>query len=185
MNKVQLNQYNNKAYKPGSTLKKTLWYFTNMFFFKTLLPFPSSLKVALLKAFGAKVGQRVVVKPDVNVKYPWFLTIGDDCWVGEGVWIDNLAEVTIGDNVVLSQGAYLLTGSHDYTTVAFDLILGKITLEEGVWIGAKATVCPGVTCHSHSVLAVGSTATQDLEPYTVYQGNPAVAKRKRLIGDTQ
>ncbi len=181
MNKVQLNQYNNAEYKPGSTGKKTLWYFTNMLFFKTLLPFPSGLKVAFLKAFGAKVGQGVVVKPNVNVKYPWFLEIGNDCWVGEGVWIDNLAEVTIADNVVLSQGAYLLTGSHDYKKEAFDLVLGKIVLEEGVWIGAKATVCPGVSCRSHSVLAVGSVATQDLAPYTVYQGNPAIAKRERTI----
>lgn len=181
MNKVKLNQYNNEEYKPGGTVKKTLWYFTNMLFFKTLLPFPSSMKTALLKMFGAKVGQGVVVKPDVNVKYPWFLEVGDDCWIGEGVWIDNLAAVKMGSNVVLSQGAYLLTGSHDYKKETFDLVLGEIVLEDGVWIGAKATVCPGVTCKSHSVLAVGSVATQDLASYTVYQGNPAVAKRERTI----
>lgn len=181
MNKVQLNQYNNADYKPGSTLKKTLWYFTNMLFFKTLLPFPSSIKVSLLKTFGANVGQGVVIKPDVNIKYPWFLEVGDDCWLGEGVWIDNLATVKIGSSVVLSQGACLLTGSHDYKKEAFDLILGEIVLEDGVWIGAKATVCPGVTCHSHSVLAVGSVATKDLEAYTVCQGNPAEAKRKRVV----
>lgn len=181
MNKVKLNKYNNDGYKPGGIVKKTLWYFTNMLFFKTLLPFPSGLKVSMLRAFGAKVGQGVVIKPDVNIKYPWFLEIGDDCWIGEGVWIDNLGKVTIGSNVVLSQGAYLLTGSHDYKREAFDLILREIVLEEGVWIGAKATVCPGVTCHSHSVLAVGSVATKELEAYTVYQGNPAEAKRERVI----
>ena len=48
-------------------------------------------------------------------------------------------------------------------------------------IGAKATVCPGVTCKSHSVLAVGSIATHDLDEYGVYQGNPAVKKRERVI----
>ncbi|MDA3946974.1 MAG: WcaF family extracellular polysaccharide biosynthesis acetyltransferase [Helicobacteraceae bacterium] len=181
MNKVKLHQYNNDNYKPGGTLKKMLWYFTNMLFFKTLLPFPSSMKTALLRAFGAKVSQGVVIKPDVNVKYPWFLEIGEHCWIGEGVWIDNLAEVTIGSNVVLSQGTYLLTGSHDYKRETFDLVLGEIVLEEGVWIGAKATVCPGVTCRSHSVLAVGSVATKELEAYTIYQGNPAEAKRKRNI----
>ena len=182
MNKVQLNQYNNNSYNPGSMLKKTLWYFTNMFFFKTLFPFPSSFKIELLKIFGAKVGRNIRIKPDVNIKYPWFLEIGNDCWIGEGVWIDNLAKVTIGSNVVLSQGAYLLTGSHDYTKESFDLMLGEIVLEDGVWIGAKATVCPGVTCKSHAVLAVGSVATKDLEAYGVYQGNPAEMKRKRSIG---
>ncbi len=181
MKTVKLKQYNNDNYNPGSTLKKILWYFTNMLFFKTLLPFPSSFKVKLLKCFGAKVGNGVVIKPDINVKYAWFLEIGDDCWIGENVWIDNLTTVKIGSNVVLSQGAYLLTGSHDYKKESFDLVLGEIILEEGVWIGAKATVCPGVTCKSHSVLAVGSVATKDLEAYGIYQGNPAVKKRERQI----
>jgi putative colanic acid biosynthesis acetyltransferase WcaF len=181
MNTVKLNQYNNDNYNPGSTLKKTLWYFTNMIFFKTLLPFPSSFKVRLLKYFGATVGNGVVIKPDVNVKYPWFLKIDDDCWIGEGTWIDNLATVKMGSNVGLSQGVYLLTGSHDYKKETYDLILGDIVLEDGVWIGAKATVCPGVTCKSHSVLAVGSTATKDLEAYSINQGNPAVKKRERVI----
>ena len=182
MNKVQLSQYNNADFQPGGTVKRTLWYFTNILFFKTMLPFPSSFKNRLLRLFGAKVGNGVVIKPDVNIKYPWFLEIGDDCWIGEGVWIDNLAQVTIGSNVVLSQGAYLLTGSHDYKKMTFDLMLGEIVLEEGVWIGAKATVCPGVTCKSHSVLAVGSVATKEMEAYTIYQGNPAEMKRKRIIG---
>lgn len=181
MQQTKLSHYNTATYKPGGTAKKILWYFTNMLFFKNLLPFPSSLKTALLRAFGAKVSVGVVIKPDVNIKYPWFLEIGSDVWVGEGVWLDNLAKVTLGNNVVLSQGAYFLTGSHDYKKEAFDLILGEIVLEEGVWIGAKATVCPGVTCHSHSVLAVGSVATKDLEAYSVYQGNPAIKKRERKM----
>jgi putative colanic acid biosynthesis acetyltransferase WcaF len=146
------------------------------------LPFPSSFKVKLLRQFGATVGSGVVIKPDVNIKYPWFLEIGDDCWIGEGVWVDNLAKVTIGSNVVLSQGAYLLTGSHDYTKESFDLMLNEIILEDGVWIGAKATVCPGVVCKSHAVLAVGSVATKELKAFSVYQGNPAVCKRERKVG---
>ena len=181
MNTIKLNQYNNDHYQSGSTLKKLLWYFINMLFFKTLFPFPSRMKVSLLRMFGSKVGNGVVIKPDINVKYPWFLEIGADCWIGEGVWIDNLATVTIGNNVILSQGAYLLTGSHDYTKETFDLMLGTIVLEDGVWIGAKATVCPNVTCKTHSVLAVGSVATKDLEAYGIYQGNPAVKKRERVI----
>ena len=142
-----------------------------------MLPFPSSFKTKLLTLFGAKVGTGVVIKPNVNIKYPWFL----DCWIDEGVWIDNLALVKIGSNVVLSQGAYLLTGSHDYKKESFDLVLGEVVLEDGVWIGAKATVCPGVTCHSHSILAVGSVATKDLDAYGIYQGNPAAMKRERVI----
>jgi putative colanic acid biosynthesis acetyltransferase WcaF len=135
--------------------------------------------------FGAKIGTGVVIKPGVNIKYPWFLEMGDHCWIGEEVWIDNLALVSIGNNVCLSQGAYLFTGSHDYKKRSFDLITKPIVLEDGVWIGAKATVCPSVTCHSHSVLAVGSVATGDLEAYSIYQGNPAIKKRERVIGIIQ
>jgi len=152
-----------------------------MFIFKTMFPFPSKLKVTILKQFGTKIGYNVTIKPNVNIKYPWFLEIGSHVWIGEGVWIDNLAQVNIGNNVCLSQDAYLLTGSHNYKKSSFDLILGSITLEDGVWIGAKATVCPNVTCKSHSVLAVGSVTSSDLQEYIIYQGNPALAKRKREI----
>jgi putative colanic acid biosynthesis acetyltransferase WcaF len=178
---VDLSKYNNNWYNPGNTVKKILWYFINILIFKTLFPFPSAVKVKLLQVFGARVGKGVVIKPDVNIKYPWFLEIASHVWIGEGVWIDNLTMIKIGNNVVLSQGAYLLTGSHDYKKESFDLILGEIILEDGVWIGAKATICPGVICRSHSVLAVGSTATKDLEAYSIYQGNPAIKKRKRVI----
>lgn len=185
MQQTNLNLFQNSGYYPGNTIKRLCWYFANMLFFKTLFPFPSSFKCTLLRLFGAQIGIGVVIKPDVHIKYPWFLSIGEHCWIGEGVWIDNLALVTIGANVCLSQGSYLLTGSHDYKKSTFDLITKPIILEDGVWIGAKSTVCPGVTCHSHSVLAVGSVATSDLEPYGIYQGNPAVKKRDRAIGITQ
>ena len=131
--------------------------------------------------FGAKIGKGVVLKPGINIKYPWNLEIGDFTWIGENVWIDNLVPVYIGANVTLSQGAMLLTGSHDYKAHTFDLLVKQIKLEEGTWIGAQAIVCPGVTCYSHSVLAVGSIATKDLVPYFIYQGNPAEKKRPRII----
>ena len=89
----------------------------------------------------------------------------------------------IGDNVCLSQGAMLLCGNHNYKKVEFDLVVREINLEEGVWIGAHSVVCPGVSCKSHSILAVNSVAVQTLEPYTIYQGNPAKELRKREFKD--
>lgn len=126
-----------------------------------------------------KIGQGVMIKPKVNIKYPWLVSVGDYTWIGEEVWIDSLTEVRIASNVCISQGAMLLTGNHDYKSPTFDLRIGKIILEEGVWIGAKAVVCPGVTCRSHAVLAVNSVATKDLSDYGVYQGNPAQWVRNR------
>ncbi len=181
--KTDLSVYNNAWYSPrAGAVKRLLWYVANAVFLINPLNPASSLKVALLRLFGAKVGQGVTIKPSVNIKYPWLLTIGNHVWIGEGVWIDNLAQVSIGNHVCLSQGAMLLTGNHNYKKATFDLIIGKIVLEEGAWIGAKAVVCPGVTCRSHSVLAVGSVAVKDLDPYTIYQGNPAQWVRERTIG---
>ncbi|MFC3414182.1 putative colanic acid biosynthesis acetyltransferase [Algoriphagus hitonicola] len=181
MKKTDLSSFENNWYRPGSKIKIGIWYLVNILFFKSSLNPFSKLKVLLLRLFGAKVGKGVVIKPNINIKYPWFLEIGDYVWIGEEVWIDNLTLIKIHSNVCISQGAMLLTGNHNFKKSSFDLMVGEIKLEEGVWIGAKSVVCPGVTCHSHSVLAVGSVATKDLEPYTIYQGNPAQAVRKREI----
>ena len=178
---TDLSSYNNSWYKPGSALKRFFWHYTNAIFFKTgLFPF-YVMKIFLLKAFGAKIGSGVLIKPFVNIKYPWFLSIGNHVWIGENVSIENLDTVTIGNNVCVSQGATLLTGNHDYSKPGFDLSIKKINIEDGVWIGAGAVVCPGVTCKDHSVLMVGSIATKDLEPYSVYRGNPAEKAKDRLF----
>lgn len=181
MNKVNLSSFSNADYNPGSKGKIILWYLINRVFFNSFMLYPSFVKNTLLRLFGGKVGENVLIKPKVNIKYPWFLEIGDNVWIGENVWIDNLASVKIGDNCCLSQGAMLLTGNHNYKKSTFDLIIGSIVLEEGAWVGAQSTVCPGVTCKSHSILSVGSIATSDLEAYTIYQGNPAKPVRDRII----
>jgi len=184
MKQVDYSKYNNDWYKKeigAGALKQACWYFVNaLFLMNPFFPL-SSVKKGLLKAFGAKMGKGVVLKPRVSVKYPWKLTIGDYCWIGENVWIDNLTQVTLGNNVCLSQGAMLLTGNHDYSKTTFDLMVREIHLEDGVWIGAKALVCPGITCKTHAVLAAMSVANRDLEAYSIYQGNPAVFIKERVI----
>lgn len=182
MAETDLSKFDNSWYNPGANVvKRTLWYFTNvLFFLNPWCPF-SSVKVFLLRLFGAKVGKAVIIKPSVNIKYPWRLKISNYVWIGENVWIDNLGNVEIGDNVSISQGAMLLCGNHDFKKTAFDLIVGDIKLENGVWIGAKSIVAPGITCESHAILAVNSVATKDLKAFTIYQGNPAVEVRKRTI----
>jgi len=177
--KTNLATYDNSWYQPGNPVKRGLWYGINALFFKTsFFPF-SFLKVLLLKIFGAKAGKNIAIKPCVNIKYPWFLSLGNNVWIGENVWIDNLGKVSIGDNVCLSQGSLLLSGNHDYTKPGFDLVIKEIVLEEGVWIGARSIVCGGVICKSHSVLTANSVATQLLESYSIYKGNPAVKVRER------
>lgn len=179
--KTDLSKFDTGGYVGGPKLKMLSWYFVNYYIFNSALPWPYSLKRWLLRLFGAKVGKDVVIKTKIRIKYPWRLVIGDYSWIGESCWIDNLEAVEIGNNVALSQGAILLTGNHDYTDTTFPYRLGRIVLEDGVWIGARSVVCPGVICKSHSVLTVNAVATKDLEPWGIYSGQPASLVRLRVL----
>jgi len=180
--RTDISSYDNSSYNPrGNPLKRLAWYYVNVIFFKSAMIPSSGIKCALLRLFGARVGKGVNIKPSVNIKYPWRLIIGDYTWIGEKSWIDNLDDVVIGANCCISQGAMLLCGNHNYRKSTFDLITGKINLDDGVWIGAYSIVCPGIHCKSHAVLAVNSVATRDLEPYSIYQGNPAVKVKDRIF----
>ena len=182
MKQTDLSTYNNYPFNPGgNALKRVLWYYINAIFLKTSFLPLDGFKTFLLRSFGAIIGKNVTLKPGLNIKYPWHLTIGHNTWVGENVWIDCLVPISIGNNVCLSQGAVLLTGSHDYKKTTFDLITKGIILEDGVWIGALAIVTPGITAATHSVLTSGSVATKNMDAYSVYQGNPAVKTRERII----
>jgi len=167
--------------KGAGKFKIILWYFVNTLVVRASWNPLMGLKIVLLQAFGAKIGKRVIIKNEVRVKSPWYLTIGDNCWLGECCWIDNLERVTIGSNVCISQGAMLLTGNHDYKVATMPYRNAPIVIEDGAWIGANSTICPGVTIHENAVLTVGSTATKDLEKDSIYQGIPAVKIRERII----
>jgi len=180
---VQLDHYTlPETYTPGAPLwKQLLWYFIGApFVTSKLLPF-SGLKVRILRWFGANLGQGIRIKPGMRVKFPWRLTVGDHCWIGEQVWIDNLAPVQIEDHVCLSQGVYLCTGNHDWGQPTFDLRTGEIHIQSGSWLGAKSVVGPGVTVSPGAVLTLGSVAIQSLNAMTIYSGNPAIALKSRVM----
>ncbi len=179
---VNLSAYDNRWFKPGRGIViRLLWYVTNCLFFINPLNGHSGIKIFLLRLFGAHVGKGVVIKPGVNIKYPWNLSIGDYTWIGERVWIDCLTGINISSNCCISQGAILLNGNHNYSKTTFDLVVNPIIIEDGVWIGARSMVTDGVTCFKNSVLAVNSVASSDLESNGIYRGNPAVKVRNRRI----
>lgn len=180
--KVNLEDFDGTDFNKGAgRLKILLWYFVNALLVRAAWNPFMGMKVALLRLFGAKIGKGLVIKNNVIIKSPWFLTVGDNCWLGEYCWIDNLDRVTIGSNVCISQGALLLTGNHDYTLYNMPYRNAPIYIEDGAWIGAKTTVCPGVTVHQNAILTVGSIATKDMEENGIYQGNPAKMIRKRIV----
>lgn len=181
-NHVRLAQFRNDWYDPGRSLGvRLLWLAVNRIFFLSAFPWPSGVKARILRSFGARVGRGVVLKPRINVKYPWRLAIGDDTWIGEGVWIDSLGQVTIGADCCLSQGVMIETGNHDWSRPGFDLIVKDVIVEDGAWAAVKSLLLPGSRLASHAILGAGSVLSGDTQAYGVYVGVPASKVKERVI----
>ena len=143
-----------------------------------LLPL-SSVRVALLRLFGAKIGTGCRFVHPLRVKSPWNLEVGDNCWFGVDVWIYNQALIRIGSNVCISQGTFLSAGSHDMSTT-MDLHVAPIVIEDGVWITSKCVVQMGVTIGRSAVVTPLSVVHRSLDPEGVYGGNPCRFIRNRF-----
>lgn len=160
-------------------LKEALWILVRAVFFQSALPWPRALKRGLLRAFGARIGRGVVIKPRVTIHFPWKLEVGDHSWIGEEVFILNFETCRIGAHCCVSQRAFLCGGNHDYRAPDFAYRNGPITLEDGVWVGAQAFVGPSVTIGANAVLTVGAVATRDQPAGWICAGNPCVAVKRR------
>lgn len=172
---MDLGTFRNDGFDRGaSRAKEIAWMIISALFVSGWMP-GSGWRANILRAFGAKIGRGVVLKPRVRVKFPWRLEVGSNSWIGEGVWIDNLAMVRIGHDVCISQGAYLCTGNHDWTSPRFDLVVGAITIEPNCWVGAKATVAPGTLLEEGAVLGLGAVGRGVLHSWTIY-GSGLTAK---------
>lgn len=168
-------------YSPGrGKLTQIAWLLVSCVCFESSWFLLTGLKPKLLRLFGARIGQGVVIKPNVRIKFPWRLEIGDHVWIGQGVWIDNLAAVEIGSHACVSQNAYFCTGSHDPTSETFDLITAPIIVDAGAWVATGVTLLPGVTIGPNAIAAAGCVVTKDVEPAAIMGGVPA-----RAIGQRQ
>lgn len=172
--RFDLSRFSSSGFdRGGSRLKEALWLAVKCLFFQTSLPWPYGLRRSLLRCFGAKVGRNVVIKANVNVSFPWRLSVGDHVWLGEEVMILSLAQVTIESNVCVSQRAFLCTGSHNHRREDFVLMTKPIILRAGSWVAAQAFVAPGVEVGSGAVVSAGSIVLDDVPTNAVVRGNPA------------
>ena len=149
------------------------WYFCALPMLRSHLITSSRFRCMLLRIFGAKVGKGVYVKPGLRVKFPWYLEIGDHSWLGEDLWIDNLADVKIESHCCLSQGVYLCTGNHDWSSSNMRLFRLPITCRRGSWVGARAILCPGVIVGAGAIVTAGSVVTKSVPDMEIHAGNPA------------
>lgn len=178
--------YDNSNYRPGrSRWTRYLWYFVSLVVFESGWFPVYGLKRWLLRLFGARIGHSLYIKPHVRIKYPWRFTAGDYCSLGEEVWIDNLENVRLGNHVCISQRTYLCTGSHDYRSRGFDLLLRPIQVSDGAWIAAACLVLGGVSIGANAVVAAGSVVVKDVPPATVVGGNPVHPLRTRTMYENQ
>ena len=175
-----LSKFNNSNFnRGGSKVKELVWLLLRSFFFEfSVLPW-NKVRKSILNSMGASVAHEVVIKPQVKITFPWKLKIGKSSWIGEEVWLMNLENITIGDNVVISQRAFLCTGSHDWSKESFDLITKPIIIKDGAWVCANAFIGPGVTIGENTVVTAGAVVTKDLPPNMICSGNPAVPVKDR------
>lgn len=178
---MKLNEFQKMDFVGAPKWRWALWLMLGSYFVESRIFCCSCLKVFVLRLFGAQVGGRCVIKPRVRIKLPWKLKVGNDVWLGEGVWIDNIDHVEIGNDVCISQDAYLCTGNHDWSRVDFKLTAKPIQIENQVWIGARTSVGPGVIVKDGAVLTLGSVAVSNLDPMMIYTGNPAKPVTARKI----
>ncbi|MDH6196212.1 putative colanic acid biosynthesis acetyltransferase WcaF [Mycobacterium frederiksbergense] len=138
---------------------------------------PNRLRCAILRWFGAQIGEGVLIRHRVTIQWPWKLSIGDNSWIGVGSELYNLADIVIGSNVCVSQHVFLCTGSHDRWSPTFEFDNGPITIEDGVWICARSTVLRGVTIGAGSVVGAMSLVYRDVPPQSMVRApQPVVSE---------
>lgn len=149
-----------------------LWGVCELVFVHNPWQISSAVRVAVLRAFGAEIGHGVIFRPRTRVRFPWKLSIGDDCWIGEGVWFHNQDQITIGHDSVISQETFLTTGSHRHRT-DMGLVTRPITVAPGVWITSRCMVLGGAEIGRSSLVKPMSVVDGRIEPNSIADGRPA------------
>jgi putative colanic acid biosynthesis acetyltransferase WcaF len=149
------------------------WWLVEQFLFRLSPQALYGWRRGLLRLFGAKIGEGVLLRPTVRVTYPWKVSIGERSWIGDDVVLYSLGEISIGSDTVISQKSYICTGTHDHTRVTFDISASPVVIGSQVWIAADVFVAPGVTIGDGAVVGARSTVLGDLPEGMVSFGRPA------------
>lgn len=139
----------------------------------------SRVRRAALVAFGARIGAGVVLRPRLRVRFPWKLTIGDRSWIGEDVWLHNQDRLTIGSDVVISQGTFVTTGSHAHRR-DMALITRPVSVADGAWITARCVVLGGSSIGMSALITPGTVVSGEVPEAVVFGQAPGVVLRPRF-----
>ena len=164
----------------GHRIKRQLWNIVYVLLFRfSPRPFHAWRRF-LLRLFGAKLGIFFHINSSVKIWAPWNLLCGNYVGIGDGANLYCMDRLEIGDYAVISQGAYLCGGTHDYNSKNFQLVVRPIRIERHAWICAQAFVHPGVVIPEGAVIAARAVVNKPLkEPWAVYVGNPCKVLKYR------
>jgi len=177
--KTAWDPYLRPAFPPGDRARRLLWNLCRALLYR---PSPRPMhawRAFLLRRFGATLGPGCHFYPGSKVWAPWNLFCADQVTAADGAEIYNPAPMRFGSHVILSQDAFLCGATHDIDDPRFPLVAYSADFGAYAWVCARASVAPGVSMGEGAVLALGSVATRDLEPWSVYAGVPAVKVKDR------
>jgi len=171
------------SFSLSNRIGRLIWAFTSFFLFK-YTPKPLHFwRSFLLRCFGAKVGKGVHVYPKVAIWAPWNLHLGDGCGIANGAILYSQDMITIGEKAVISQGAHLCAGTHDYTTRGFILLTKPIRIGDHAWVATDAFIHPGVNIGEGAVIGARAVVTKHMPAWMVCSGHPCAPIRERKFRD--
>jgi putative colanic acid biosynthesis acetyltransferase WcaF len=161
-------------------LRRLLWSAVWLLLFRTSPRFLFFWRRLLLICFGAQIESTARVYNSTRIWAPWNLVMNERSQLAADVDCYNVALVTLEEEAIVSQYAYLCTAGHDINDPTFPLVTAPIRLDRKAWVAAKAVVCMGVTIGEGGVVALGALAIKSVEPWTIVGGVPArpIGKRK-------
>ncbi len=149
--------------------------------YNTTLPGERARRHAILGRLLAGIGSDTEIRPPLQVDYGFQVTVGARTFINAGLVALDVSPIVIGDDVQIGPSVQLLTPMHpvDPEPRRAKWESGEpITIEDNVWLGGGAIVCPGVRIGSDTVVGAGAVVVSDLPPGVLAVGNPARVLRR-------
>lgn len=177
------NTHTGASFSLRNRLARCLWNLVAMLLFSHTPRPLHSWRATLLRMFGARVGRGVHVYPKVKIWAPWNLVLMDECGIANGAILYSMGQIIVGKQAVVSQGAHLCAGTHDYTKHGFPLVTMPITIGNNAWVAAEAFIHPGVSVGEGTIIGARSVVTQDMPAWFVCAGHPCKPVKERIMSD--
>jgi putative colanic acid biosynthesis acetyltransferase WcaF len=176
---VNSDTYTGPSFPLRDRLARGVWNFVQATAFRWSPRPLHGWRSFLLGLFGAKIGRGAHIYPGAVVWAPWNLEIGDEACCADGVILYSQGQISIGPRAVVSQGAHICAGTHDFESEGFPLVVKPIKIGGESWIASEAFVHPGVEIGEGAVVGARSVVVKSIPPWMVCAGNPCAVLKPR------